>query len=792
MVSFYKIYVNTVLQNLPVIDLVVKENIKSYTPQSTIKIINPNGIYNTNFSLNDTVKIELYDKTDETYYKKIEGYITNISRTDTDGELELQINGWGGRLYERRVKEVYNYWEVTRIVKDIANNKLDEFTTTNVTDTGTEYLMNEQNSQDGTVSLSSTNDKYAQSFTPTQSNMIKCSIYVNSSSDGIADVQLREGDGGGNPSVYKLLRQVSNVSLTAGWNDVYVTYKGLNTSTTYWLVIVYKSGTFTIDSNGSGSSGRVSKSTTADESWSTQTQDDLRFRTYYTDGVILELVRFAGKTVNECLKDLVDALPGTWIYYIDNDSDLHFEEEEFVTSGYELNSSNLFNVDTEVEGQTIYNDITVNGGESLTQNFDDQFNGDGTTKTFVFSPGRTVDSPLKRVTVGGTLKVEGTDFTVDYEGKTITFVTAPGNGVTVSVIHDYRNPVIAHTQDDDSIAQYGLREFIKDDKNIVSNERAREIAQSLLNLYTNEYNTISATEFFNPSNNVASYVHITNTRLGLDDDYLITEIEHSVNSGGLETVYRLSAEQLVTVPDILKQIKSELSDIRLARANLDAPVVDIKDFYSEINFETVISGTERDVSDSFILGHPGDNGKLGYGKVLYNWDDTTNWSSTEFTLSSSDTQTIVDFDSLQFISATAQTGYITGTNSYGDLSDYTGVNNGTPTQGTCGLWIYLSATDDVDYVKLRLGSSSSDYTECTATFKAGHVTTGWNYLTFDLDSADVTTGTPDWTATDYTRIEIKVDNSSVTNYLAYLTISQSNNIGLNGLGYRYVQKTIVS
>ena len=794
MVRYYKIYINAVEESLAIISFSIKNNIKTYIPIASIKLINPNGVYNDKFSINDTIRIDLYDKDTTAYVEKVfVGYVSKKQQSDKDSTLDVECNGLGGRMFERIVSTAYKHWEVSRIASDIATNHLSEFTQTNINNTGTETVMNTQDTTDGTVSLTVVDEKYAQKFQPTQTNLIKVDIYINASASGIADVQLRSNNAG-EPSTYDLLQQVSNVTLTAGWNTVYLTRKNLDTALFYWIVIIWKSGTFSIDKNLAGSSGRVYKSTTDPEVWVIQTEDDLRFRTYSTSGVILDLAKFSALNVNECYKILIDALPDSWIYYIDNDSDIHFEIESFAVSAFSSTDANTFNVETAKESKKIYNDITIYGGERLTENFNDEFKGDGLTTTFIFSPGNP-ESPVKQVTVNTVIKIEDTDFTVDYDKKSITFSVAPGNGVTISIIHDYRLKIIANAKDDESIDKYGLREYTKRDDNIISNERAEEIADALLKLYKDEYNNIKTHHFLNPTINLAEYMTTTNTRLDLNDSYLITQIEHKHSNQGLETITSLAAEDLAEIPDVLRELKSQIKVVEMSQVNLDDPVTRIIKLPTKIKLTATNALFHRNLCDSFILGHPTDNGRLGWGELLDDFETNVvaNWTSTDGVVSVSADPTFfwVGVQCMKFTPNASGESIINSVQAFGSVQTQTGIASGTPVQGTNGLWIYLTNSTDLNDLTLEIGNDSSNYYRYVGTTKtiAGTFYAGRNYVVFDLDGAHSEIGTVDWTNIDYVNIKINTNNTNPV-YFDYFDINQSNSIGLNGLGFRYLDVVI--
>ena len=185
---------------------------------------------------------------------------------------------------------------------------------------------------------------------------------------------------------------------------------------------------------------------------------------------------------------------------------------------------------------------------------------------------------------------------------------------------------------------------------------------------------------------------------------------------------------------------------------------------------------------------------LGATGSIAGWEVSSTWSSSEFTVGHTTEYARVTTYSLGVNSASAQTGYVTSTQDFGDLSAYTGAASGAPINGCCGIWLYQYSSSIISAMVLRIGSGASDYTEATGaicdTATGNTAILGWNYWIFPL-AAGSETGTPDWTNTDYARLSITFDSSSAI-YLDYFTISSQDDVGLNGLGLREMQQSETS
>ncbi len=85
-----------------------------------------------------------------------------------------------------------------------------------------------------------------------------------------------------------------------------------------------------------------------------------------------------------------------------------------------------------------------------------------------------------------------------------------------------------------------------------------------------------------------------------------------------------------------------------------------------------------------------------------------------------------------------------------DISGFVGALSGAPTKGRLMGWFKTSDQSKITTLKIRVGSSASDYAEFTFTLRA---TTDWQYHDLPFTGATIV-GTPDWTATDAAKLVI--------------------------------------
>lgn len=121
--------------------------------------------------------------------------------------------------------------------------------------------------------------------------------------------------------------------------------------------------------------------------------------------------------------------------------------------------------------------------------------------------------------------------------------------------------------------------------------------------------------------------------------------------------------------------------------------------------------------------------------------------------------------SLRF-NVTTGTGTLTKTINQADLTSYVGV-------GVAFLAVYIPSVTNLTSITLKLGSSASDYYSVTSTtgFTGAWTANNWLLVPFDFSTAS-TTGTPDWSAVNYTQVSIVASGTETNFHVGELFISQ--------------------
>ncbi len=514
---------------------------------------------------------------------------------------------------------------------------------------------------------------------------------------------------------------------------------------------------------------------------------------------VLQKFIIRGDGLLDKLKQLAEIVD-YWVYYDPDADTVNFKSRGFTTFGTNLQvGTNLTAVPLwNYDYTQIANNVTLKGDYQEFETTETD-TGDGleTEYTLTFKPESIkvfVNSVLQTGGVPG--QASTFDYSVDKENKKITFEVAPPNTQPIEFQYSYLQPIKLTQQNPTSIAAFGNYSVTKDIETIQTLSDAEEKIQEILNKFSGPIVKASSVKVFNVFGMQAGQkVTIID---GVNDesrDVFIREIRYSYPD--IIDDIRVDNEPLFQDYVLKNAVRKRIE--RLERRNES----DSDLLISRFSFSRFFKPRRRymqlqrsKIFDSFVFNHP-INGVMGVGQILEGFDSSSgSWTPSAGITLADDASTVqVGAGSLKhtFTSTGSQT--ITSTQSFGNLSNETGVGTGTPTQGTCGIWWNSPNTTGITAVKMRLGSSASNYIECTGreyrtvdgynnwSSLAFGLINGWNYFLFDLDNPDSTVGTPDWGAVDYTRFEYTVASTHVA-YIDYFTISSSNFIGANGLGDR--------
>lgn len=424
-----------------------------------------------------------------------------------------------------------------------------------------------------------------------------------------------------------------------------------------------------------------------------------------------------------------------------------------------------------------------------------------TSETFVAGVGATEYTLLNEpvgtvlVTIDGTPKDGGSpgsgDYNIDAENLKIKDFTAASGGESVVISYNYQIPIIVEAEDEDSQTNWtnGTKSHRKIKAKYLKShaDASRAAKEFILDNKDPPVANKALKSGLDTSVNVGEIIRSIDNinKNDIDENLVIKRIKWSYPEGVTEAdVGDINTNLLDTMTDIIERIQELEKDVS---------TTGVVRFYRSfdnnlrVNLTGTLSSKYRRVNDTFVFN--------GINNIVYDIDEAFkidemdtpgDYSANGSTVLSKDTTNFWSSDgSLKATTTGAITPVtITNSNSLGDLSTALNVSSGTPDRGTFGLWVYTTQGANISDIKLRIGSSSSDYIEIDAVYydSLASLNSGWTYMIF-VTSTGAVTGTPDWTTVDYLRISYDTSTDTVASW-DLINISRSNVIGLCSIGDR--------
>ena len=295
-----------------------------------------------------------------------------------------------------------------------------------------------------------------------------------------------------------------------------------------------------------------------------------------------------------------------WQLRIDESDNVYFEPKGNVNNGHALTNGDNFQMDKWIEDDTeMINQVRVVGNLVNVKADTEEFNGDGSTKTFTLTQKPVGDV---FVSVGGVRKapgVDGTgDYTVDHEQKKIIFGTAPGSGTNnVDVDYNYQIRVVVEDQDDASIATTGFQIFKEfQAPSIDSFADGRRLAAGLLD----EFSTVKLKPkgfipFLDFDRSVGEVVTVTDPQRNLSESVIIRKITYEGQTNKTKLIFERIEYNF---EDLQEEIKERIK--KLEKRTTDDEVTAfsrISKHNMRINMKLETFFEYNCPQDSFILGH---------------------------------------------------------------------------------------------------------------------------------------------------------------------------------------------
>lgn len=486
-----------------------------------------------------------------------------------------------------------------------------------------------------------------------------------------------------------------------------------------------------------------------------------------------------------------------WQFYYDAPTDkVVFEPRGFRSNPNTLRiGGNIPNVmglpEWSTDIQELINVVKITGNVYLGREIE-TFAGDGSTTAFTLAkiPEHTevdVDGTAKSIGKTDSTETGTFDYTVDKENLIVNMVTFPGIGETLTVKYYWGVPAPFRRRNQESIDLYGEGNLVLMENDVMTVNEANQRIKNVFSVYSTPF-TVLGPVIIKPS-----FVVSLDTKLG---DLMPMEDN---NTGRTETL---------VVTKIVRKWPDPSLEIYLGDRPLRLNKLEADLSYRIRRIEEAVSGDQDSITEGVDIAHLLEakrvsikltehfgfdswyldnaiNGPLTQTSLLIDgFNATGNWSVSGGGSALAASAVTAEFQrgtaGFKITWASEAEVTLSNTTDSDDLSSYTGAASGAPANGTAALWMKLEDVDDITgNVVLNMGSNASntygyigkEYTSNT-TFGSETATykTGWNFLLFDLDNPDTTTGTPDWTGTDTKTITFTPNQASGTIYFDYLTI----------------------
>jgi len=344
-------------------------------------------------------------------------------------------------------------------------------------------------------------------------------------------------------------------------------------------------------------------------------------------------IRFNHTPVFEAIGQIADYVNAS--YYVDENKDLHFGRRGTLSSNTTLSSGNIISVQVRSTDQDVFNQVYVYGDRQLSA-LRETFIPDGAGSVFTlgYRPHNTQVLVNGSVQRGGILEVNaiptsGIDYLIDFDQRLTVFVSGgspignglgynsiPQTGSTLEINYDRDTPIAKLARDNVSIATYGLKEKVIQDKNIKDPTQAKDLAKQTLasskdpkaqltiqprtishlqagntivvdlphmSINNQTYDIIDVTYDFNTSNNLSEKVVSLNVSKKLPD---ITDTIKEM----MLAIKKLQGDQTIDI-DVITRLETSTGSVGMR----------VPQYW---RFKTNTTGS------SYIIGHP-EKGRIG-------------------------------------------------------------------------------------------------------------------------------------------------------------------------------------
>jgi hypothetical protein len=267
-----------------------------------------------------------------------------------------------------------------------------------------------------------------------------------------------------------------------------------------------------------------------------------------------------------------------YIFYVDNQKDLHFEPNTTVNSGITLDNTNLVSCDFDKSRQEMYNIVYVYGDRYLsnvppeTYYFGSPIGMSGITlinkphNTQVSYLGSTLKGSIEGMSIN---PISGTDYGVSFDDRQIImysgadFPNFPGSGGSIVVNYARDLPIIKAGQDNLSVQLYGPKELKIQDTTIKDPATATTILRNRL-LDSNPLDRITCLVKKWLNINPGDLIHLTLDNFNINQDFNIVQIDYEFDPFTIQNdhiIHLTLGNKPIDITDRIKNLKSRIDAI---------------------------------------------------------------------------------------------------------------------------------------------------------------------------------------------------------------------------------------
>lgn len=326
--------------------------------------------------------------------------------------------------------------------------------------------------------------------------------------------------------------------------------------------------------------------------------------TNVSGSTIVDRIQFNYQKKSDCLKDLAELV--NYHFYIDYFKDIHFFAKSGESAPFNLtdSSTNLVgdSLRIDVDNTQMRNRIYVLGGETVGASRTESYEADGAQDFFPlankFSEKPTVELNSTAQTVGVAPLEDFTDgpYQVlwNFNEKYIQFDTVPTAADDVDITGTPLADVAVIVEDSASIAQYGVREFRIEDKNIKDSDTARQRGAAEMDAYAQGISS-GGFKTYTTGLRAGQTITINSALLGVNEAFIIKSVDMRL-IGPEKPVYsvKLVSHRIVEVIEFLQNLLRDKDKLQ-ARAE-GATLTIIKSTAATINVKEEI-GLDAEQTD---------------------------------------------------------------------------------------------------------------------------------------------------------------------------------------------------